>query len=180
MDKKELNGRTLIRVPNYDEPIEFGILVTFAYPVVGGGEIVVATTRPETMLGDTAVAVHPSDPRYADLIGKFCQHPFLPRKLPIIADESVNKDFGTGAVKITPAHDHNDYEMGKRHQLEFIEVIDQYGMMRENCGPTFANRKRFDCRKLVIEALREKGLYKDTVDNEMVVPICSRQVLYHK
>ena len=174
MDKKELTGRTLLRIPNYDEPVQFGILVSFAYPVVGGGEIVVATTRPETMLGDTAVAVNPKDPRYTELVGKHCQHPFLPRKIPIIADESVNIEFGTGAVKITPAHDHNDYEIGNRHKLEFIEVIDQYGVMKEICGPQFAKKKRFDCRTLVIEGLKEKGLYKETVEHEMIVPVCSR------
>ena len=134
----------------------------------------VATTRPETMLGDTAVAVNPKDPRYTQLVGKLCQHPFLSRQLPIIADESINIEFGTGAVKITPAHDHNDYEIGNRHKLEFVEVIDQYGIMKETCGPQFANKKRFDCRNIVIEALKGKGLYKDTVEHPMVVPVCSR------
>ena len=134
----------------------------------------VATTRPETMLGDTAVAVNPKDPRYTELIGRSCQHPFLSREIPIVADESVNMEFGTGAVKITPAHDHNDYEIGNRHKLEFIEVIDQFGIMKEICGPQFAKKKRFDCRTLVIEALKEKGLHKDTVEHEMVVPVCSR------
>ena len=134
----------------------------------------VATTRPETMLGDTAVAVNPKDPRYTQLVGKSCQHPFLSRQLPIIADDSINIEFGTGAVKITPAHDHNDYEIGKRHKLEFVEVIDQYGVMKDTCGPQFANKKRFDCRNTVIEALKEKGLYKDTVEHPMVVPVCSR------
>lgn len=101
MDKKELTGRTLLPVPGYDEKIEFGVLVSFAYPLEDSDEVVVvATTRVETMLGDVAVAVHPDDPRYKHLHGKYVLHPFLPRKLPIITDTYVTMDFGTGELKI--------------------------------------------------------------------------------
>ncbi|KHJ86544.1 HEAT repeat protein, partial [Oesophagostomum dentatum] len=129
VDKKELTGRTLLPVPGYEEKVEFGVLTSFAYKIKGGGtclitlygyaclmrlclegEVVVSTTRVETMLGDTAVAVHPEDPRYQHLIGKVCVHPFVDRELPIVPDSFVDREFGTGAVKITPAHDHNDYE----------------------------------------------------------------------
>ncbi|KAJ9589234.1 hypothetical protein L9F63_027980, partial [Diploptera punctata] len=154
VDKIELPGRTLLSIPSYEEKIEFGVLVSFAYKVEGSDEeIIVATTRVETMLGDTAVAVHPGDTRYKHLHGKFVIHPFCDRKLPIVCDEFVDREFGTGAVKITPAHDPNDYEVG-------------YGK--------FSGMKRFLARKAVLEALKEKGFYRDTTNNPMVVPICSR------
>lgn len=128
MDKIELPGRTFLSVPGYKEKIEFGVLVHFAYQVEGTDEkLIVATTRVETMLGDTAVAVHPDDDRYKHLHGKFAIHPFCDRKLPIVADDFVELGFGTGAVKITPAHDPNDYEVGKRHNLPFITIFDDEG-----------------------------------------------------
>lgn len=106
VDNKDLEGRTLLDVPGYERKVEFGVLTHFKYPIDGLEEkIEVATTRPETMLGDTGIAVHPQDERYKHLIGKFAKHPFLDRLLPIFADEYVDKDFGTGAVKMTPAHD---------------------------------------------------------------------------
>src|SRR5690606_27443207 len=103
---------------------ENGHLWHFRYPLTdGSGHLVVATTRPETMLGDTAVAVHPEDERYQQLIGKTITLPLVGREIPIIADSYVDKEFGTGCVKITPAHDFNDYEMGQRHQLEQINIL---------------------------------------------------------
>ncbi|KAK2190154.1 hypothetical protein NP493_86g05009 [Ridgeia piscesae] len=174
VDKMEVEGRTFLPVPGYDEKIEFGVLVSFAYPIEGSDEeIVVATTRIETMLGDTGVAVHPEDDRYKHLHGKYVLHPFCDRKLPIVCDEFVDRDFGTGAVKITPAHDHNDYEVGKRHNLPFLTIIDNSGLMTAECGQ-FSKMKRFDARKAVLQALREKGLYRETKDNPMVIPMCSR------
>ena len=101
MDKVELPGRTLLSIPGYDEKVEFGVLVSFAYKVEGSDEtITVATTRVETMLGDTAVAVHPEDPRYKHLHGKFVVHPFCDRKLPILCDEFVEREFGTGKITL--------------------------------------------------------------------------------
>ena len=100
-----------------------------------------ATTRPETMLGDTAIAVHPNDPRYTHLHGKFATHPFLDRRIPIITDDIiVDMEFGTGAVKITPAHDPNDYEVGMRHKLEFINILNDDGTFNANAGPKFQVR----------------------------------------
>ncbi|RCN35896.1 valine--tRNA ligase [Ancylostoma caninum] len=164
VDKKELCGRTLLPVPGYDDKVEFGVLVSFAYKLKGGeSELVVSTTRVETMLGDTAVAVHPEDPRYQHLIGK----------LPIVPDSFVDREFGTGAVKITPAHDHNDYEVGQRHNLPFITCIDDDGNISPGCGE-FSGMRRFDARKALIEALKERGLYRGSEDHAMVVPICSR------
>ena len=176
VENKDVKGRTLLSVPNYDEKVEFGVLTSFAYPVVGSDEkLIIATTRPETLFGDTGVAVHPDDPRYTHLHGKFVQHPFLPRQIPIILDkEAVDMEFGTGAVKITPAHDQNDYNTGKRHNLEFINILTDDGLLNENCGPEWEGMKRFDARKKVIEELKNKGLYIGQEDNEMTIPTCSR------
>ena len=127
-----------------------------AHPTLqsGDGEIVVATTRPETMLGDTAVAVHPEDPRYKSVQGKFVVHPFNGRKIPIICDaELVDMSFGTGAVKITPAHDPNDFMTGKRHNLEFINMLTEEGLVNDEGGEEFKGMKRFTARKAVIAAL---------------------------
>ncbi|AMD21943.1 HFR088Wp [Eremothecium sinecaudum] len=176
VENKEVKGRTLISVPGYEDKVEFGVLTSFAYPVIDSDEkLIVATTRPETIFGDTAVAIHPDDPRYTHLHGKFVQHPFLPRKIPIVCDsEAVDMSFGTGAVKITPGHDQNDYNTGKRHNLEIINILTENGLLNEECGPEWEGMKRFDARKLVIEKLKEAGLYIDQKDNEMVIPTCSR------
>uniref|UniRef100_A0AAY4AF60 valine--tRNA ligase n=1 Tax=Denticeps clupeoides TaxID=299321 RepID=A0AAY4AF60_9TELE len=136
-------------------------------------EVIVATTRIETMLGDTAVAVHPSDPRYQHLKGKTIIHPFCDRKMPVVFDEFVDINFGTGAVKITPAHDHNDYEVGVRHNLAFINILDENGYLI-NVPPPFLGLKRFDARKAVLQALKDRGQFKEIKDNPMVVPVCSR------
>ncbi|CAO1627316.1 unnamed protein product [Parajaminaea phylloscopi] len=180
VDQKELKGRTLMNVPGYDasEKIEFGVIVSFSYKIKdsqSGEKITIATTRPETMLGDTAIAVHPKDPRYTHLHGKFAEHPFLPdRKIPIITDDqAVDMEFGTGAVKITPAHDPNDYEVGKRHNLEFINILNEDGTLNDEAGP-FAGQKRFSVRRAVVEELKKLDLYVETKDNEMTIPICSR------
>jgi valyl-tRNA synthetase len=139
----------------------------------GKGYVVVATTRPETMLGDTAVAVHPEDERYADLVGKKLVLPFVNREIPVITDEYVDKDFGSGAVKITPAHDPNDFEMGQRHNLEQIIVMDEGGVMNEHAGQ-FAGMDRFAARKAIIEALEEQELLEKIEDHELAVGHCER------
>lgn len=174
VDKVDIPGRTFLSIPGYDDKVEFGVLIKFAYKVEGTGEeIVVATTRIETMLGDTAIAVHPTDTRYTHLHGKFVLHPFASRKIPIVCDDFVDMEFGTGAVKITPAHDPNDYEVGKRCNLPFITILDDDGNIIGDYGK-FTGMKRFQCRKEILVALKELGLYKETVNNPMVVPICSR------
>lgn len=174
VDKIEVPGRTFLAIPGYQDKVEFGVLISFAYRVENSDEeIIVATTRVETMLGDTAVAVHPTDERYKHLHGKFVVHPFTERKIPIVCDDFVDINFGTGAVKITPSHDPNDYEVGKRHNLPFITIFNDDGNIIGDYGQ-FTGMKRFDCRKAILVALKEKGLYKETVNNPMVVPICSR------
>ncbi|CAD5228298.1 unnamed protein product [Bursaphelenchus okinawaensis] len=174
VDKKELTGRTQLSVPGYEEKVEFGVLTSFAYKLEGSDdEIVVATTRIETMLGDVAIAVHPQDERYTKYVGKYAIHPFLDRKLIIVADSFVEKDFGTGCVKITPAHDPNDYDVGVRHNLPMINILSDDGNLLDNCGE-FSGLPRFTARKLVSEKLDKLGLLRGSVDNPMVVPMCSR------
>ena len=129
----------------------------YRYPFVeGDGYITIATTRPETMLGDTAVAVNPKDEKMAPYVGRMLRLPFTDRVIPVVADDYVEMGFGTGAVKITPAHDPNDFELGLRHNLEVIRVIDDGGIMNENAGK-YAGMDRLTCRKAVVEDLEEQG-----------------------
>lgn len=175
VDHIQIEKRTKLKVPGHQGEYEFGVLTEFAYKVDGQDtEIVVATTRPETMLGDTAVAVHPDDPRYKSLHGKFLIHPFHNRKIPIVTDSIlVDMKFGTGAVKVTPAHDPNDYACGKRNNLQFINILNENGTLNAEAGP-FQGMMRFDARVAVIEALKEKGLYRGTKENPMTLGLCSR------
>ena len=135
--------------------------------------IVVATTRPETMLGDTAVAVHPHDERYKQLIGKTVVLPLIHREIPIIADEFVDPAFGTGAVKVTPAHDPNDFQMGRRHSLPFVNVMHPNGVINEN-GGAFSGMDRFKARKAIVEALKEKDLIVKIDKHNHAVGHCYR------
>lgn len=174
VDKIDVPGRTFLSIPGYNDKVEFGVLISFSYKIENSNdEIIVATTRIETMLGDTAIAVHPNDERYRHLHGKYAVHPFTSRRLPIVTDQYVEIEFGTGAVKITPAHDPNDYEIGKRHNLPFITIFDDDGNIIGDYGK-FTGMKRFQCRKEILIELKQLGLYKETKNNPMVVPICSR------
>ncbi len=151
-----------------------GNMWDFAYPLVDGGEIIVSTTRPETMLGDTAIAVHPDDERYRDLVGRSVRHPFLDRTFPIIVDaELVDPEFGTGAVKVTPAHDPNDFATGLRHDLEFINILDTEGRVTEE-GGRFSGLDRFEARKAVLEGLEEQGLLRGEHAHELSIGRCQR------
>ncbi len=151
-----------------------GNLWHLRYPVKGTDRhLVVATTRPETMLGDTAVAVHPEDERYADLIGKSVLLPLVNREIPIIADDYVDKEFGSGAVKITPAHDFNDFEMGKRHDLECINILDESGNVNEN-GGAYQGLERFEARKKVVTDLEAQGLLEKIEEHGNAVGECYR------
>ena len=150
-------------------------LTYIKYPVVDTEDcIIVATTRPETMLGDTAVAVHPEDERYAKYVGRKVLLPLQNREIPVIADEQVEMDFGTGAVKVTPAHDPVDFELGKRHNLEQVIVIDGSGIMTKEAGEEFAGLDRFACRDLVLTRLEEQGLIEKTEDYHHAVGHCYR------
>ena len=144
------------------------------YPVVGTDEFLeFATTRPETMLGDTAVAVHPDDERYAHLVGKTVRVPFVNREIPVVADSYVEKDFGTGVVKITPAHDPNDFEVGKRHNLPEINIMNADATINEN-GGKFAGMDRYKVRKQIVEELKEMGLLVRVEDYSHNVGTCYR------
>lgn len=172
VENKELEGRTLLDVPGYEKKIEFGVITYFQYEIEGTDErIEVATTRPETMLGDTGIAVHPTDKRYQHLLGKKAIHPFVNRRLPIFADDKVDPGFGTGAVKITPSHDQGDFEKGQRHGLEFVNILNDDGTFNENTG-VYNGVKRFDARYRIINDLKDKGLYVKWENNPMKVPLC--------
>ena len=152
-----------------------GKLYFLQYPVKDSDKkLTVATTRPETMLGDTAVAVNPNDERYQDFIGKTIMLPLANREIPIIADEYVETEFGTGAVKITPAHDPNDYEIGLRHDLPQIIIMNDDATMNEAAGAEFVGLDRYKARKLVVEKFEELGLLEKIEDYEIVLPICER------
>jgi valyl-tRNA synthetase len=164
---------------------ENGHLYTFKYPVEGGGSIPVATTRPETILGDTAVAVHPDDERYQAFIGKNCLVPMLDRRIPVIADEYVDRAFGTGALKITPGHDPNDYEIGQRHGLAVINIMNRDATLNAEAGP-YAGQDRFEARKNLWADMEAAGLtvkvenYRHAVPRsqrggEIVEPLVSEQ-----
>ncbi|MFP4498959.1 MAG: valine--tRNA ligase, partial [Vulcanimicrobiota bacterium] len=153
---------------------EMGKLFHLYYPGEDGSEgVTIATTRPETILADVAVAVNPKDDRYKDLIGKTVILPLVNRKLPVIADYHVDIEFGTGALKITPAHDANDYAVGERHNLESIEVIDFEGKMNGRAGK-YAGMDRFECRKAIVKDLKEAGYLKQVEDYEMAPGTCYR------
>ncbi len=151
-----------------------GHLWHFRYPLsTGNGFLTVATTRPETMLGDTAVAVHPADDRYRHLIGQTVKLPLVNREIPIVGDEYVEREFGSGCVKITPAHDFNDCEVAKRHGLPFINILEKDGRLNENGGP-FAGLDRFAARKAVVAAMAEQGLLEKVEEYTHSVPYSER------
>jgi valyl-tRNA synthetase len=150
-------------------------LFHIAYPLEdGSGEVVVATVRPETMLADTAVAVHPDDDRYRHLVGRAAILPLVGRRLPIIADEYVKTDFGSGALKITPGHDPNDFEIGRRHGLEEISVIGEDGLMTAAAGSDYAGLRVAEAQEKVVAALRDQGLIRQTETYRHTVPFSQR------
>src|SRR6185295_3868511 len=152
-----------------------GKLYYLRYPATNGAaDVTVATTRPETMLGDTAVAVNPNDERYRALVGTTLKLPLTDREIPVVADEFVDPEFGTGAVKVTPAHDPNDYEMGLRHNLEQVVVIDQHAKMTPAAGAEFAGLDRYKARQKVVEEFEALGLLDKVVDYEFSISKCER------
>jgi len=169
------NDQTVLSDLEVLKESQAGKLYYLQYPVKNGNRVVtVATTRPETMLGDTAVAVNPNDDRYRDLVGETLLLPLTEREIPVIADEYVEQEFGTGAVKITPAHDPNDYEMGVRHNLAQIVVIDPHAKMTPEAGAEFAGLDRYKAREKVIEKFTELGLLDKVVDYEFSISKCER------
>ena len=169
------NDQTVLSDLEVQKEPQSGKLYYLQYPVKGTDQrVTVATTRPETMLGDTGVAVNPKDDRYSSLVGVTLQLPLTGREIPVVADEFVDPEFGTGAVKVTPAHDPNDYEMGQRHDLAEIAVIDQHAKMTNAAGPEFAGLDRYKARDLVVEKFAELGLLEKVVDYEFSISKCER------
>ena len=145
------------------------------YPIAdGSGYVEIATTRPETLLGDTAVAVNPKDERYAHLVGKMLKLPLTDREIPVVADDYVDMEFGTGCVKITPAHDPNDYEVGLRHNLAVIHMMNDDATIREDVGGKYAGMDRFEARKAMVEDLQAQGLLVKVVPHKHNVGTCQR------
>lgn len=172
----DIDGPTKITVPGYDKPITFGQISDVAYKICDQpGDIIVSTTRPETILGDIAVAVNPNDARYLQHRNSSIAlwHPFRNEKIPLIFDETVDPEFGTGAVKITPAHDKYDFELAKRHSLKSISVIDECGTICSGYGK-FSGLPRFEARELMKNELATLGQLKQTKSHKMQLPICSR------
>ncbi|WP_051608871.1 valine--tRNA ligase [Fodinicurvata fenggangensis] len=149
-----------------------GHLWHFRYPVEGeeGRYLIVATTRPETMLGDSGVAVHPEDERYGDLVGKHCILPLVGRRLPIVADDYADPETGTGAVKMTPAHDFNDFEVGRRHDLEVINILDKDACLNDNVPDAYRGLDRYEARKRVVADMEAEGLLEQVDDHRHTVP----------
>ncbi|MGD9639287.1 MAG: valine--tRNA ligase [Alphaproteobacteria bacterium] len=179
-DKRLVNWDSKLLTAISDLEVEqkeaMGKMWYFKYPIEGEKDkfITVGTTRPETMFGDTAVAVHPDDERYKSLIGKNCILPIMNRVIPIVADEYANPEKGTGAVKITPAHDFNDFEVGKRHNLEMINVLDECAKLNENAPKAYLGLTCLDARDKVVEEIKALGLLEKITDNPMTIPYGDR------
>ncbi|XP_065200889.1 valine--tRNA ligase-like [Planococcus citri] len=174
VDNLRIEGPTYLSLPSYEKPVQFGIIVEFAYKICDSEEeICVATTRLETMCGDVAIVINPNDARYSHLHGKSAWHPFRKCKLPIILDESANPEFGTGAFKLTPAHSKIDYEIAVRHNLPIVSVITESGHLNENCVE-WKNVPKYAARELILQKLQELGLYKCTKSHVTHIPICNR------
>ena len=158
------------------EPKEMdGHLWEIRYPAADGSEgVVVATTRPETMFGDQAVAVNPEDERYKGLVGKKLKLPLTDREIPVIADDYVDKEFGSGCVKITPAHDFNDFEVGKRHNLEQVNIMTKTAHLNDNVPEKYRGMDRYEARKAVIEDLKAQGLLVGIKPHKHMVPLVPR------
>nr|XP_019572932.1 PREDICTED: valine--tRNA ligase, mitochondrial isoform X2 [Rhinolophus sinicus] len=176
VESRPLRGRTELRLPGCPSPVSFGLLVSVAFPVDGepDAEVVVGTTRPETLPGDVAVAIHPDDARFTHLHGRQLRHPLTGQLLPLITDTTVEPHVGTGAVKVTPAHSPADAELGARHGLHPLSVIAEDGTMTSLCGDWLQGLHRFVARERIMSALTERRLFRGLQDHPMVLPICSR------
>ena len=179
-DKRLVNWDPKIHTAISDLEVELrettGKMWYFKYPIEDrdGEFVTVGTTRPETMFGDVAVAVHPDDERYIDLVGKNCILPIVGRKLVIVADDYADPEKGTGAVKITPAHDFNDFEVGKRNKLKLINILDKYANLNENVPEAYQGLDRFEARKIIVAEMEALGLLDKIEENPMTVPYGDR------
>ncbi|XP_031789446.1 valine--tRNA ligase, mitochondrial isoform X1 [Nasonia vitripennis] len=171
---EKITTKTDLEIPGYDRKVTFGQIYEISYDLRNSSETLkVATTRPETLLGDVALAVHPDDDRYSQFIGQQVKHPLKDSYLPVIADASVKMDFGTGIVKITPAHDHFDYTIAKKHNLKIIDIINEDGKLNDAAGH-YKGFPRFIARKKILADLANLGSLASVKDHEMEIPRCSR------
>ncbi|XP_054720474.1 valine--tRNA ligase-like [Uloborus diversus] len=174
VDHVEIPGKTKIRIPGLADPVELGLLDYFYYPIANSSDkILLATTRLETMLGDSAVAVNPNDSRHSHLVGKWVAHPYTGEHLPIIADESINKDFGSGVLKVTPGHDFKDFELAEKHKLKFNDILNDDGTINQEIE-NFKGKHRLIVRQLLRDSLSNKGLFKESKSHALSIPFCSR------
>jgi len=174
VDKLQIDKKTYLSVPGYEKKVAFGMITNFAYPLSDSDEeLIVSTTRIETMLGDVAVAVHPDDSRYTCYHGRHVRHPFSQELIPIITDEMVEIGFGTGVVKITPGHDQNDFDVGVRHGLPLQNILSESGCM-VNVPQPFTGMPRFEARAAVLKALKQHGMLRESRNHAMALPVCSR------
>lgn len=178
VEMKEIEGGAMLPAHGHDpkKKYKFGTMTYIAYKIEDGAdgeEIVIATTRPETVFADSAICVHPADARFIKYHGKSVIHPVLGHKIPIICDEAADPEFGTGALKISPAHDQTDFAVGKKHNLKFIVIYDENNILNENCG-SFAGMLRYDAREAVVDFVKRNGTFRDEKLYPMSIPICSR------
>eukprot|EP00002_Diphylleia_rotans_P023425 TRINITY_DN4607_c0_g4_i8.p1 TRINITY_DN4607_c0_g4~~TRINITY_DN4607_c0_g4_i8.p1 ORF type:complete len:930 (+),score=126.32 TRINITY_DN4607_c0_g4_i8:73-2862(+) len=173
VDQMEVEKRTSLKLPN-GKGVDVGLLYTFDYVTPDGERLPISTTRPETIIGDVAVAIHPLDPRYKHLHGRSVVHPVSGRQLPIVCDENlVDMTFGTGAVKVTPGHDPSDFECARRNNLPIINIMNDDGSLNSYAG-SFKGLHRYEARKEILNLLESKGLLKSVSDHKMVISRCSR------
>lgn len=173
VENVELAAPRGIRVPGYKKTVTFGLIYDIIYRTMAGEQLIVSTTRPETLLGDTAVAVHPEDIRYSQFHGANLIHPFRNDNISVIFDSTIDQNFGTGAVKITPAHDKNDFSIGKRHKLKIISVIDEKGHICPGFEG-FSGLPRFEAREKVLNELANRNLLMQVRPHAISIPMCSR------
>ena len=175
VEHKQIDGPTLLSMPGYDKQVLLGVIHRFSYPIEGTKDVItMATTRLDTILADVAIAVHPEDSRFSHLIGKNAIHPLTGRQLPIISDESVLPDFGTGAVKITPGLSVFDYAIAEKHNLPIVEIFDESGLLQCEDSSQFNGLHRYDAKDVMRNELQNKGLYLDQLDHKHSLPVCSR------
>lgn len=175
VEHREINEPIKLSAYGHDPKklYDFGLIYDFAYKLEDGSEICVSTTRPETVPGDVAVAVHPDDPRYKPFHNKQLIHPIHKTKVPLVLDTYVDMNFGTGAVKITPAHDMNDFDIAIRHNLPMISIFDEHNRLTSTAGP-FQGMMRFDAREAIISYLKKENLFRGSKPHSLVLPICNR------
>lgn len=179
VDTMEVAPMSMLEAHNHPKGKKylFGCLTKVAYPIDGGAEgeeIIVSTTRPETLFADSAICVNPNDSKYTHLHGKMVIHPITGAKMPIILDEAAEADFGTGALKVSPAHDSIDFALGKKHSLAMPVIFDEENCLNSLCGPDFSGLPRYEGREKVVQLLKDKGYFRGEEPYQMTLPVCSR------